>query len=58
MKSAQLLENTPNMIDFEVSEDADVPHNSGPPHYCFDVNDRTILLKQVPVFMTRNEIRA
>lgn len=57
-KSAHLLQNMHLMIDLEVNEDADIPHNNEAPHYCFDVNERTILLKQVPVFMTRNEIRA
>lgn len=41
-----------------MSEDIDIAHSQGPPHFCFDVNDRTILLKQVPVFMTRHEIRS
>jgi len=31
--------------------------NSGPPFYSFDANERTILLRQVPVYLTGIEIR-
>jgi hypothetical protein len=56
-KSAQLLENISKSINLEASEEAELPHCVGPPRFDFDVNERTILLKAVPVFMTRLEIK-
>lgn len=55
-RSAKLLESLPVGLNLEVEDDSEVPHCSGPPHYDFDANARTILLKQVPVYMTAREI--
>ena len=45
------------MLDLETTDHMELSPNSGPPLYCFDVNERTVLLKSVPVFVTRNEIK-
>ena len=52
-----MFANLPLNIDLEASEDHEIAHSQGAPHFSFDVNDRTILLKNVPVFMTRSEIK-
>lgn len=52
-----MFSNPPVMLDLETSENMEFLQNSGPPFYSFDVNERTILLKSVPVFVTRNEIK-
>jgi hypothetical protein len=55
-KQQQMLNHLPFNIDLEAREMTDFDQTNGAPFFSFDVNERTILLKSVPVFITRNEI--
>lgn len=51
-----MLNHLPLDINLEAGEITEFDRTNGEPFYSFDVNERTILLKSVPVFVTRNEI--
>ena len=51
-----MLNHLPFDINLETGEFTEFDKINGEVYYSFDVNERTILLKSVPVFVTRNEI--
>ena len=57
-KQQHMLNHLPLDINLEAKEITEFDQTNGEPFYSFDVNERTILLKSVPVFVTRNEIIA
>ena len=57
-KQQHMLNHLPLDINLEAREITEFDQTNGEHFYSFDVNERTILLKSVPVFVTRNEIIA
>ena len=55
-KQQHMLNHLTFDINLETGEFTEFDKINGEVFYSFDVNERTILLKSVPVFVTRNEI--